>query len=154
MSNDEKKSAGPDLAQGVPAKDLAEGGMLTGHVGDDEVLVVRQAGRLYAVSAHCTHYHGPLADGLLIGETIRCPWHHAHFSLDSGEAVAAPALSPLGCWRVEERDGKIIVAEKNQSLRRRRPADPAKTSLSSVAVRPASPRPRCCAATAMRAMSR
>lgn len=112
MSNDEKKSAGPDLAQGVPAKDLAEGGMLTGHVGDDEVLVVRQAGRLYAVSAHCTHYHGPLADGLLIGETIRCPWHHAHFSLDSGEAVAAPALSPLGCWRVEERDGKIIVAEK------------------------------------------
>ena len=86
--------------------------MLSGHVGDDEVLLVRQGGKLFALSAYCTHYHGPLADGLLVGETIRCPWHHAHFNLQTGEAIAAPALAPVTCWAVEEKDGKIFVKNK------------------------------------------
>ena len=98
MATEEKKPGGPDLSAGIPAADLAEGAMLTGHIGDDEVLLVRQGGKLFALSAHCTHYHGPLADGLLVGETIRCPWHHAHFNLQTGEAIAAPALAPVTCW--------------------------------------------------------
>jgi len=112
MSTEEKKPGGPDLSSGIPAADLAEGAMLSGQVGDEEVLLVRQGGKLFAISAHCTHYHGPLADGLLVGETIRCPWHHAHFSLRTGEAIAAPALSPVTCWSVGERGGKIFVGSK------------------------------------------
>ena len=110
--HDDQKPKGSDLSMGIPAADLAEGAMLAGHVGDDDVLLVRQGGKLFALSAHCTHYHGPLADGLLVGDTVRCPWHHAHFSLQTGEAIAAPALSPLGCWQVDERGGKIIVTGK------------------------------------------
>jgi apoptosis-inducing factor 3 len=112
MASEDKGPTGPDLSKGVPANDLQDGAMMTGHVGDDEVLLVRQNGRLFALSAHCTHYHGPLVDGLLVGATVRCPWHHAHFSLDTGEAIAAPALSPLTCWQVEERDGKVFVESK------------------------------------------
>src|SRR5262245_54909893 len=122
MATKEKKPGGPDLSAGIPAVDLAEGAMLTGHIGDDEVLLVRQGGRLFALSAHCTHYHGPLSDGLLVGETIRCPWHHAHFNLQTGEAIAAPALAPVTCWSVEERGGKIFVKDKKAQ-----PAPPAKT---------------------------
>jgi NADPH-dependent 2,4-dienoyl-CoA reductase/sulfur reductase-like enzyme/nitrite reductase/ring-hydroxylating ferredoxin subunit len=85
---------------------------MAGHIGDDEILLVRQNGTLYALSAHCTHYHGPLADGLLVGTTVRCPWHHARFNLETGEAIAAPALSPLTCWQVEERDGRVFVKSK------------------------------------------
>ncbi len=114
MSNDEQKPSGPDLAQGIAAGDLAEGAMLAGHVGDEEILLARKGGRLFAVSAHCTHYHGPLVDGILVGDTVRCPWHHAHFSLQTGEAIAAPALSPLSCRQVEERDGKIFVKGKKE----------------------------------------
>jgi nitrite reductase/ring-hydroxylating ferredoxin subunit len=55
------------------------------------------------------HYGAPLVDGLFDGETVRCPWHHACFNLQSGEAVAAPALNPLQCWNVEERDGTLYV---------------------------------------------
>ncbi|MGA8824059.1 MAG: Rieske 2Fe-2S domain-containing protein, partial [Pseudolabrys sp.] len=112
MATEDKKPTGPDLAEGIPAGDLVDGAMVTGHVDDEEVLLVRQSGKLFALSAHCTHYHGPLVDGLLVGNTVRCPWHHAHFSLQTGEAVAAPALSPLTCWRVEERSGKIFVKSK------------------------------------------
>ena len=112
MATEDKKPGGPDLVEGIPAGDLAEGAMLAGHVGDDEVLLVRQGGKLFALSAHCTHYHGPLVDGLLVSDTVRCPWHHAHFSLQTGEAVAAPALSALTCWQVEERGGKVLVKSK------------------------------------------
>jgi NADPH-dependent 2,4-dienoyl-CoA reductase/sulfur reductase-like enzyme/nitrite reductase/ring-hydroxylating ferredoxin subunit len=112
MATEEKKPGGPDLSAGIPAADLAEGAMLTGHINDDEVVLVRQGGRLFALSAHCTHYHGPLAEGLLVGETIRCPWHHAHFNLLTGEAIAAPALAPVTCWSVEEKGVKIFVKDK------------------------------------------
>jgi NADPH-dependent 2,4-dienoyl-CoA reductase/sulfur reductase-like enzyme/nitrite reductase/ring-hydroxylating ferredoxin subunit len=112
MAQDDQKPAGPDLTQGIASTDLAEGKMLTGTVGGEDMLLVRQGGALHAISAHCTHYHGPLAEGLIVGNTIRCPWHHACFDLRSGEALAAPALSPLDCWQVEERGGRVVVGAK------------------------------------------
>ncbi len=114
MADNGNKPSGPDLVAGIAAGDLAAGAMLSGHVGDEAVLLARRGGHLFAVSAHCTHYHGPLAEGLLVGNTVRCPWHHAHFSLETGEALAAPALSPLGCWHVEERGGRIFVRDKKE----------------------------------------
>jgi nitrite reductase/ring-hydroxylating ferredoxin subunit len=114
MVQDDKKPAGPDLAKGIASGDLADGKMLVGMVGDVEVLLVRQNDAVHAIGAHCTHYHGPLADGLVVGNTIRCPWHHACFNLKTGEALAAPALSPVSCWSVTERDGKIVVGAKKE----------------------------------------
>jgi apoptosis-inducing factor 3 len=111
---DDQKPSGPDLAQGIASAELAEGAMLTGHVGEEEVLLVRRNGSLFAVSAHCTHYHGPLADGIVAGNTIRCPWHHACFDLTTGEALAAPALNPLACWTADERNGRIAVRGKKE----------------------------------------
>src|SRR5262249_16411922 len=46
------------------------------------------------------------------GGAIRCPWHHACFDLRSGEAMHAPAFSPLTCWKVEQKDGKVFVGAK------------------------------------------
>ena len=103
---------GPDLAQGISLTELADGGMLAGHCGGEEILLVRRGDEIFAVGAHCSHYHGPLADGLVVNGTVRCPWHHAAFDLRTGEAVRAPALSPIGCWSVEQRDGKVFVKEK------------------------------------------
>src|SRR3569832_2397336 len=111
MADDDK---GPDLTKGISSSDLAEGAMLAGHVGDDAVLVVRRNGKVSALAAHCTHYHGPLADGLIVGDTIRCPWHHACFSLATGAALAAPALSPLDCYAVSEGDDRIVVGAKKE----------------------------------------
>lgn len=102
----------PDLTQGIPAGDLADGAKLVGRVGEEQVLLVRFGQEIFAVGAHCTHYHAPLIDGLLVGRTMRCPWHHACFDLQTGEALAAPAFGPLECWAVEQRDGKIFVRER------------------------------------------
>ncbi|MGO9700202.1 MAG: FAD-dependent oxidoreductase [Xanthobacteraceae bacterium] len=114
MTQEEAKPTGPDLSQGIPLDQLADGKMLVGHVGDEDVLLVRRGEDVFAVGAHCTHYHGPLADGLVVDDTVRCPWHHACFSLRTGEALRAPALSPIASWAVEQRDSKIWVSEKRE----------------------------------------
>jgi len=119
MADDEAKSVTPDLALGIAASELSDGGKLLGHVGEDEVLLVRRGTELFAVGAHCTHYHGPLAEGLVVDDTVRCPWHHACFDLRTGEALRAPALSPIAHWSVEQRDGKIFVGQKLPEPKRR-----------------------------------
>ncbi len=146
MASGDKEPTGPDLSKGIPASNLPDGAMMAGHVGDDEVLLVRQSGKLFALSAHCTHYHGPLADGLVVGATIRCPWHHAHFDLETGEAIAAPALSPLTCWQVEERNGSVFVDAKKRSRRRRHPDRQTNALSLSAVAQPVLPPQRCCAA--------
>jgi NADPH-dependent 2,4-dienoyl-CoA reductase/sulfur reductase-like enzyme/nitrite reductase/ring-hydroxylating ferredoxin subunit len=106
---EQQPATGPDLSQGTPATDLPEGGKLVGHVGDEEVLVARIGGELLAVGARCTHYQGPLGEGLVVGDVVQCPWHHARFCLRTGEARAAPAIDPLKRWSVEEADGVVRV---------------------------------------------
>jgi len=109
MTVDSEKATLPDLTRGVPAADVAEGRTLLGSVGEDEVMVARVDGAIFAIGARCTHYQGPLADGLIVGQTVRCPWHHARFCLRTGEAIGAPAIDPVSLWIVEERDGRIFV---------------------------------------------
>jgi apoptosis-inducing factor 3 len=76
------------------------------------VLLARAGDRYFAVGASCTHYHGSLARGLVVGATVRCPLHHACFSLETGEAVRAPALDPIACWRVERAGDTVFVRER------------------------------------------
>ena len=103
---------GPELVAGVALGDVPEGGMLVGHVGDENVLITKRGGRLLALSAKCTHYGAPLDQGLIVGRTVRCPWHHARFDLETGEAIGAPALDPVSCWQVEVEDDKVYVRER------------------------------------------
>jgi NADPH-dependent 2,4-dienoyl-CoA reductase/sulfur reductase-like enzyme/nitrite reductase/ring-hydroxylating ferredoxin subunit len=112
MTDDKSGTVGPDLVLGIALADLPDGGKLVGHVGKDAVLLVRRGEEVFAVAAFCTHYHGPLTDGIVDGDTVRCPWHHACFDLRTGEALHAPALSPIACWSVEQRDGTIFVRGK------------------------------------------
>ena len=113
MADQQAPPAGPDLSKGIPLSEFADKTLL-GHVGDDEVVLVRSGSEIFAIGAHCSHYHGPLAEGLVTGEGIRCPWHHACFDLRTGEATRAPALSPIAVWKVEQEDGRIFVREKRE----------------------------------------
>jgi NADPH-dependent 2,4-dienoyl-CoA reductase/sulfur reductase-like enzyme/nitrite reductase/ring-hydroxylating ferredoxin subunit len=112
MAEETPKPVGRDFSKGIELASLPKGGMLVGHLGKETVLLVRSDAGIFALSAHCTHYHGPLAEGLVVGGTIRCPWHHACFDLRSGEALRAPAFEPHACWKVEQQDGKIFVRER------------------------------------------
>jgi NADPH-dependent 2,4-dienoyl-CoA reductase/sulfur reductase-like enzyme/nitrite reductase/ring-hydroxylating ferredoxin subunit len=120
MGGGDSKLTGPDLSEGIAAGDVPDGGTLLGHAGGEAVLLVRQGTQVFAVGASCTHYGGPLAEGLVVGAEIRCPWHHACFSLRTGEPLRAPALNPIACFNVESRDGQLIVLGKREPSTMRR----------------------------------
>ncbi len=111
----EAPPSGPDLARGVAAADVADGGMLAGHFAGEAVLLARRGEEWFAVGATCTHYGGPLAEGLMVGDTVRCPWHHACFSLRTGAMLRAPALDDLARYRVERRDGIVRVTGREEA---------------------------------------
>jgi NADPH-dependent 2,4-dienoyl-CoA reductase/sulfur reductase-like enzyme/nitrite reductase/ring-hydroxylating ferredoxin subunit len=112
MAHDQAELSGPDLRSGLLVSDLADGALLLGHAGGEQVLLVRQGEAIFAVGHQCTHYHGPLAEGVAADGTVRCPWHHACFDRRTGEALRTPALDPIDCWEVEQQGGKIFVGEK------------------------------------------
>ncbi|WP_438276267.1 FAD-dependent oxidoreductase [Nitrobacter sp.] len=113
MAEEQAQPSGPDLTQGVDPGAFKDG-KLVGHVGEREILLVREGSEIFAIDAHCSHYHGPLADGLVVDGTVRCPWHHACFDLRTGEATRAPAFNALDVWEVEQRDGRIFVRGKRE----------------------------------------
>src|SRR3954447_6177542 len=121
MADQQAGPGGPDLAQGVSLSEFT-GETLLGHVGDQDVLLVRAGAEIFAIDAWCSHYHGPLAEGLVVGDSIRCPWHHACFDLRSGEATRAPALNALAVWQVQHEGDRIVVRQKREQPAARRAA--------------------------------
>ena len=115
MEEAQSTDTGPDLALGVAVEQLADGEMLAGHVGEEAVLLARRGDQFFAIGTTCSHYSGPLAQGIMVDDTVRCPWHHARFSLRTGEALHAPAFSPVPCWSTEVRDGKVFVRTRKEA---------------------------------------
>ncbi|HEX4592759.1 MAG TPA: FAD-dependent oxidoreductase [Bryobacteraceae bacterium] len=116
-NQDKTELPGPDLKAGVDFDSLTEGSPLLGHIDGEAVILVRRGQQVFAIGATCTHYSGPLAEGLVVGETIHCPWHHARFNLRTGEAEGAPALSPVSCYTVQRDGGKIKAGKKCEAAK-------------------------------------
>src|SRR5262245_9205432 len=105
--SEEGALSGPDLTLGVLAADVPDGGTVLGHAQGEAVFLTRRGEEVMAIGAVCSHYGGPLAEGLIVGETVRCPWHHACFDLRTGEALRGPALNDVSAWNIEQRGDRV-----------------------------------------------
>ena len=123
MGGGAQELKGPDLAKGIAYAELVPNVPLLGHANGEAVLVVRLGDDVHAVGATCTHYSAPLVDGLVVGDSVRCPWHHACFDLRTGEARGAPALSDLPCYRVE-RSGDLVQVRTKKDAAAKKPSSP------------------------------
>jgi NADPH-dependent 2,4-dienoyl-CoA reductase/sulfur reductase-like enzyme/nitrite reductase/ring-hydroxylating ferredoxin subunit len=121
MAEASSELEGPDFEKGFETEKVADGGMLLGHALGEPVLVARHGDELFAIGATCTHYGGPLAKGLMVDCTVRCPWHHARFALRTGEAIAAPALNDVACYKIEKRGEQFFVTGKIDRKPERKP---------------------------------
>src|SRR5262245_7019271 len=120
---------GPDFTAGVPIDQLGHTDILSGKVGEEEAILVRRGEEFFAVGAKCSHYGGPLAEGLVTGTAVHCPLHHACFDLRTGVALRAPAIDPIPCWRVERQGDRLYVREKLPERRQRGSAASKKSAL-------------------------
>ncbi|MGK7311141.1 MAG: FAD-dependent oxidoreductase [Candidatus Longimicrobiales bacterium M2_2A_002] len=114
MAGGDQELKGPDLSGGIDLSELTDGESFVGHIEGEQVLLYRDGDDVRAIGAACTHYGGPLGDGLIKDGTVRCPWHHACFSIETGEATAAPALNPVPTWDVEVDDGRVTPGAKHE----------------------------------------
>src|SRR5205814_9984687 len=112
---------GPDFEKGYDTRNVRDGTILLGHAFGEPVLVARRGDELFAIGATCTHYGGPLAQGLMVDCTVRCPWHHAWFGLRTGEAIAAPALNNVTRYKIDKRGEQFFVAGKIDEKTVRKP---------------------------------
>jgi nitrite reductase/ring-hydroxylating ferredoxin subunit len=104
----------PDLAdvEVVGAADLADGTMMELKVGpgkQDNVLVTRYGGKLYAIGAYCSHFGAPLVTGVLFDDKVLCPWHAAGFSVVTGAIESAPGMDGVPKYSIHEKNGKYFV---------------------------------------------
>src|SRR5438105_14144265 len=121
---------GPDLTVGLSVSDLTENVPFVGHARGEAIVLIRTGADVHALGATCSHYGGPLAQGLVVGETLRCPWHHACFELRTGDALGAPALNPIACYEVQRRGDRVIGGPKKS----RSPPTPPPTPPSAVVI--------------------
>ena len=121
MAEASRELEGPDFEKGCDIDEVQGGGMLLGHAFGEAILVARQGSQLFAIGAACTHYGGPLAKGLMVDCTVRCPWHHARFDLRTGEAIGAPALSDTPCWNIDKRGRRFFVVGRKEKKPARKP---------------------------------
>ena len=117
--SDDQKDIGLDLTQWAKVERVPEGDILAGVVGKDWVFVWRNGNGLKAYGASCPHLGAPLNEGIVVGATIRCPWHHACFDLATGEATAAPAFDALLEYAVTLDDDRFSVKPAHVKAPRR-----------------------------------
>jgi apoptosis-inducing factor 3 len=121
MGGGQDELTGPDLSAGIAFDELKEGQPLLGHAGGEAVVVVKRGQTCFAVSAKCTHYSGPLAEGLVVGGTIHCPWHHARFDLATGRPLGGPGINPLSCFEVAREGSLVRIGGKRDAAPAPRP---------------------------------
>jgi 3-phenylpropionate/trans-cinnamate dioxygenase ferredoxin reductase subunit len=112
VSGHSDELTGPDLEAGIDASSVPSNQLIGGHAFGEPVLLVHAQANWFAVGAKCTHYSAPLDQGLLVGETLRCPWHHACFDLRNGAASHAPALNDLPSYDVVAENNRVRVLRK------------------------------------------
>ncbi|MFP4600859.1 MAG: FAD-dependent oxidoreductase [Persicimonas sp.] len=101
--------------------DLQDGDKMQVEVGDLDLLLVRVDGEYFALGAHCTHYGAPLVDGVLSGETLVCPWHHAVFNVTSGEHIEPPGRDCLNKFEVTIEGDDVVVEVAEGAEEHRQP---------------------------------
>ena len=96
------------LADDKPTRAMAQG---------VPILLVRRAGRLFAMADTCSHFGGPLSEGKLMDDCIECPLHASRFALEDGHVIDGPAVHPQPILDIRIRDGQIEVRKRSISQR-------------------------------------
>jgi nitrite reductase/ring-hydroxylating ferredoxin subunit len=84
-------------------------------VNGRQIVLVRFGDAFRAVDNYCTHMGAPLAEGVVSGEEIVCPWHAARFAVQTGEASCGPARCSLPTYPVRIRQGCVEIAVEMQA---------------------------------------
>jgi nitrite reductase/ring-hydroxylating ferredoxin subunit/uncharacterized membrane protein len=93
----------------MPVEDLEENKPVHAEAGNEEVVLVKRGGSVYALAESCAHLGGPLSEGTIEGDAIVCPWHGSQFALEDGSVVAGPSAYNQPCYAARIRNSMVEV---------------------------------------------
>jgi nitrite reductase/ring-hydroxylating ferredoxin subunit/uncharacterized membrane protein len=93
----------------LPEADLLENTPHRADLDGTAILLVRQGGRIFAIGEKCAHRGGPLSEGKIEGDSIRCPWHGSRFALEGGRVLEGPSAYSQACFETRVLNGQIEV---------------------------------------------
>ncbi len=112
------------LAAGLPAGsggdwqrvaddvEVTDGAAKMVYFAGEQVAIVRDGERLYAVANRCSHANASLAAATVADGALTCPSHGSTFDLATGEPTCGPANRPIATYDVRSGDGGIWLARR------------------------------------------
>jgi glycine betaine catabolism B len=97
------------------AKDIRPSQMKEVDVDGQKVIIVNIDSKYYAIGSICTHEGGPLADGILSGYEVECPWHGSKFDVRTGEVISPPANEPEPSYEIKVDGNQILIKKQAKS---------------------------------------
>lgn len=106
--------------------DLPAGASARVYVGGEAVALFNVNGTVHAITNRCTHARASLSEGTVDAAScvVTCPWHDGKFSLETGQAVGGPAVSPVAVYQVKLEGDTVLIAPPPQT---REPAGAARS---------------------------
>lgn len=98
-----------ELTKVAELAELAPGQLAYVDVDGLPIALANVEGVIYAFGDSCRHEGGPLSAGVLIGETVTCPWHGWTYSVRTGKSIVPPVGLRVPTYPVQVRDGAIFV---------------------------------------------
>ncbi len=109
MSSDMNPETGTKWHPVCQVEEIPQFGGRTVRAGQTEIAIFRLGdGRIRAVDNRCPHKQGPLAEGIVSGDTIICPMHARKISLESGE-VLPPDSGCVKTYPAKVEGGQILL---------------------------------------------
>jgi len=101
---------------------LADADLVDNHgvgvtIDEARIVLVRRRGMIDALAAVCSHAGGPLDQGTVTGDAIKCPWHGSEFCLADGSVVRGPAASAQPRYETRVRAGMVQVRRADPEYR-------------------------------------
>jgi nitrite reductase/ring-hydroxylating ferredoxin subunit len=89
--------------------DIPLGAMRYAEVDGVPIALANVGGAIYAFGDSCRHEGGPLSAGVLIDDTVTCPWHGWTYSVRSGKAIVPPVGIRVPTYEVRVEGGDVYV---------------------------------------------
>jgi ferredoxin-NADP reductase/nitrite reductase/ring-hydroxylating ferredoxin subunit len=105
-----------DFIKVADANDISPSQMKEVEVDGQKIIIVNINGKFYAIGSICTHEGGPLADGMLSGYEVECPWHGSKFDIRTGQVTNPPANEPEPAYEIKVEGNQLLI--KKQSDRK------------------------------------
>ena len=77
--------------------------------GGQSIAIFNLGGTYYAIENACPHRGGPLAEGMMAGEEVICPWHGSRFSVKTGAVLTPPARQGVKSFSVRVTGNDVEV---------------------------------------------